>query len=90
MATTAPPLNAWALDKKFSADLDEWFEKYPDDKLGTVLDKVCKAIKTGKDFMNLIPDSPFPARSLIQGLAAVVKLGNVYRRLIFYAQNLIN
>ncbi|KAJ7094342.1 hypothetical protein C8R44DRAFT_718466 [Mycena epipterygia] len=80
MATAAPPWDAWALDKKFLDDLDGWLKVHPDDKLGTVLDTVCKAIDSGKDLINLIPDSPFPARSLIQALGALVQLGNTVRK----------
>lgn len=78
MATTAPPWKAWSLDDRFLADLDEWTKKHPEDnKLDIVLDKICEAIKDAKPWIDLIPNSPFPAGSLIQGLAAVVQLGHV-------------
>ncbi|KAJ7631788.1 CHAT domain-containing protein [Mycena rosella] len=82
MATTSitPPWNIWALDKPFLADLDKWIKANPETKLGTVLDKVCDGIESGKDLISLIPDSPFPARSLIQGLGGLVKLGNAIRK----------
>ncbi|KAJ7686101.1 hypothetical protein B0H17DRAFT_1072702 [Mycena rosella] len=82
MATTSitPPWNTWALDKPFLADLDKWIKANPETKLGTVLDKVCDGIESGKDLISLIPDSPFPARSLIQGLGGLVKLGNAIRK----------
>jgi len=89
MATAAPPWDSWTLDEKFLADLDGWIKVHPDDKLGTVLDTVCKAIDSGKDLINLIPDSPFPARSLIQELGALVQLGNACCLSIIYSQDLI-
>ncbi|KAJ7789372.1 hypothetical protein B0H14DRAFT_3503063 [Mycena olivaceomarginata] len=81
MATTAPPWKAWSLDDRFLADLDEWTKKHPEDnKLDIVLDKICEAIRDAKPWIDLIPNSPFPAGSLIQGLAAVVQLGHSVRK----------
>jgi hypothetical protein len=50
---------------------------HPDKKLNTVLKSICTALDAGKDLMGFIPDSPFPARSLMQGLGGLIKLVNV-------------
>ena len=42
-----------------------------------VLDDILVAIKTGKGLFPLIPDSPFPARSVVEALAYLVELGIV-------------
>jgi hypothetical protein len=76
-ASIPPPWDAWALDKQFLAALDKWLEDHPDQKPDTVLKSICTAIDSGKDLMGFIPDSPLPARSLVQGLGGLVKLGNV-------------
>jgi hypothetical protein len=79
MAPTSipPPWDAWALDKPFLIALDEWIKDNPDEKLDTVFESICTALDSGKDLMGFIPDSPFPARSLVQGLGGLVKLGHV-------------
>ncbi|KAJ7907041.1 hypothetical protein B0H13DRAFT_2503839 [Mycena leptocephala] len=70
------PWDAWTLDKQFLKDLDTWIGSHPDGKLSMVLEGVCRAIESGKDLAGFIPDSPFPARSLMQGLGGLIKLGN--------------
>jgi hypothetical protein len=39
--------------------------------------KVNKVIEMGEPFLVHIPDSPFPARSLVHGLALLLQLGKV-------------
>jgi hypothetical protein len=75
--TSTPPWDSWALDQQFLADLDTWTKAHPDNMLDTVLKNVCKAMESGQNLIGFIPDSPFPARSLMQGLGGLVKLGNV-------------
>jgi hypothetical protein len=77
MSSSSPPWEVWALDKSFFNTLNDWTLKHPEDALDVVLDKVCIGIDNGMEFFNLVPDSPFPARSLILALAYLVQLGTV-------------
>jgi hypothetical protein len=77
MATSPPPWNSWSLDEQFFGSLCRWTVQNPGNSLTQVLDKITNGIDTTKDFRSLIPDAPFPARSLIEALLSLLKLGIV-------------
>ncbi|KAJ7249008.1 hypothetical protein C8J57DRAFT_1240014 [Mycena rebaudengoi] len=73
-ASTPPPWGVWHLDSDFFAKLNDWTAKHPDKKgLRTVLKAISDAIDGSKDWP--IPDSPFPAKSLVTALATLLKYG---------------
>jgi hypothetical protein len=51
--------------------------EHPENTLDKVLDKVQVGLENGGELFKLIPDSPFPARSLVESLAHLIKLGIV-------------
>jgi hypothetical protein len=57
--------------------MSRWTIDHPGSKLDRVLDDISAGIDNGKDLLGLIPDSPFPARSLVTALGCLVKLGTV-------------
>ncbi|KAG6873046.1 hypothetical protein C0995_003802 [Termitomyces sp. Mi166 len=65
----------WKFNAKFLTALSQWTLQNPEDSFDRILQRVSKAIDAGKDHFNLIPDAPFPARSLIQSLAQIIQLG---------------
>jgi hypothetical protein len=67
----------WKLDRKFFKDLESWKEQHPDSTLLKVMERVNDAVTKGKNFMDFIPDAPFPARSLVKGLGYLLSLGVV-------------
>jgi hypothetical protein len=67
----------WKLDKKFFKDLESWKEQHPDSTLSKVMERINDAVTQGKDFIEFIPDAPFPARSLVKGLGYLLSLGVV-------------
>ena len=77
MSPTLRQWETWNLDRKFLDHLTRWTDDHPESRLDRVLDNICIAIDDSKDFLNLIPDSPFPARSLVQALCQLIKVGAV-------------
>ncbi|GLB42041.1 hypothetical protein LshimejAT787_1100560 [Lyophyllum shimeji] len=83
MATTSQrltpiaPWGPWELDKDFFSALSRWTLDHPETALDRVLKNVCDAIDAGKRYSDVVPDKPFPARTLILGLANLVELGRV-------------
>jgi hypothetical protein len=67
----------WKLDEKFFQDLESWKEQHPDSTLLKVMETVNTAVTQGKNFIDFIPDAPFPARSLVKGLGYLLSLGVV-------------
>ena len=57
--------------------MSRWTIDHPETALDRVLDNICAGIDNGKDLVELIPDSPFPARSLVKALGYLMKLGTV-------------
>ncbi|KAG6858115.1 hypothetical protein C0995_002484, partial [Termitomyces sp. Mi166 len=62
----------WELDAEFLTALSK-FEK-ENNRLVDVFESIRDAIENGEDYTKLIPDTPFPARSLIEGVAQLIKL----------------
>ena len=71
--------DSWELDSEFFKAMSRWTLDHPETTLDRVLDSICAGIDNGKDVLDLIPDSPFPARSLLTALGYLIKLGAVYR-----------
>ncbi|KAG5638978.1 hypothetical protein H0H81_008198 [Sphagnurus paluster] len=74
------PWANWKLDQKFLKDLSEWSSNNPDTRLNKVFETVCAGLESGKDLIATIPNSPFPAQSLVTGLAYLFKLGMTISR----------
>jgi hypothetical protein len=72
-----PPWGEWELDPIFFKTLSRWTHDNPESTLDRVLQNVCDGYQIVKEIMNVVPDSPFPARSLIGALAHLVQLGAV-------------
>ena len=49
----------------FFTQMEEWERDHPESTFAKVIEKVDNVIKTGKPFLEVIPDSPFPARSTL-------------------------
>ncbi|KAG6895018.1 hypothetical protein C0993_010308, partial [Termitomyces sp. T159_Od127] len=64
----------WELDAEFFTALSKWTHDHPESTLDRVLERVDQAIENGKDYMELIPDTPFPARGLIRAVAQLIQL----------------
>jgi hypothetical protein len=74
---TSPPWDPWELNPEFFAAMSRWTIEHPESTLDKILDKLCTAIDNSQPLLDLIPDSPFPARSLIKGIAHLLQLGKV-------------
>ena len=76
---SSPPSEweSWELDPEFFKAMSRWTIDHPETTLDRVLDDICVGIDNGQDLVELIPDVPFPARSLVKALAYLVKLGAV-------------
>ena len=71
--------------------MEAWEREHPESTFAKVMEKVNDVIKMGKPFVELIPDSPFPARSVVQGLAYLLQLGTMRMiSLLFMFQALTN
>lgn len=77
MPPSPPPWSSWSLDEEFFSSLCRWTLDHPGSSLAGVLDKISAGIDTTKDLRGLIPDAPFPARSLVEALLSLLKLGIV-------------
>ncbi|KAG6875730.1 hypothetical protein C0993_007772, partial [Termitomyces sp. T159_Od127] len=64
----------WELDAEFFSALSKWTLDHPESTLDRVLERVDQAIEDGRDYMEIIPDTPFPARGLIQAVAQLIQL----------------
>ena len=72
----------WVLDEKFFRQMEAWETEHPESTFAKVIKKVNSAVTTCQPFLEHIPESPFPARSLIKGLAYLLQLGTVRAALI--------
>ena len=77
MMDSVPPWNSWSLDEQFFDSLCRWTKDDPGNSLTRVLHKISDGIDTTRDLRTVIPDNPFPARSLIEALLCLLKLGIV-------------
>jgi hypothetical protein len=67
----------WEFDEKFFKQMEEWEKAHSESTFANVIDNVNTAVSMHKPFLVFIPDSPFPARSLVHGLAFLLQLGTV-------------
>jgi hypothetical protein len=73
-----PPWDdSWKLDEKFFKQMEAWEKEHPESTFAKVIDNVNSAVLMCKSFLEFIPDSPFPARSLVHSLAYLLQLGTV-------------
>ena len=72
----------WDLNDKFFTQMEAWEKNHPESTLAKVMENVNSAVSTSQPFLECIPDSPFPARSIALGLANLLQLGKV--RIIFF------
>jgi hypothetical protein len=71
------PWDSWDLSPEFFKAMSHWTIDHPATMLEHVLDDICVGINSGRDLLGLIPDSPFPACSLVIALGYLVTLGRV-------------
>ena len=70
-------MDPWDFDAKFFEELSNWNEKNPQNTFERIFEKINTGVETVEPLFELIPDSPFPARSLVKGLAHLLTLGSV-------------
>ncbi|KZP18441.1 hypothetical protein FIBSPDRAFT_956233 [Athelia psychrophila] len=66
---------SWELDPDFFQAMSRWTMKHPESSLDKVMDKVFSAIESSDSMVQFIPDSPFPARTLVTALVSLLRLG---------------
>jgi len=67
----------WKLDEEFFKGLADWDNKHPNSPFLRVVERIKDAAITCKPLQELVPDSPFPARSLVQAFSYFLQLGVV-------------
>jgi hypothetical protein len=77
MADSPPPWGSWSLDEEFLCSMCRWTVDHPDSSLTRVFDKVIDGVLAAKDLTSFIPDGPFPAKTLVEALFSLLKLGTV-------------
>ncbi|KZP18456.1 hypothetical protein FIBSPDRAFT_933419 [Athelia psychrophila] len=70
-----PPWPSWELNPDFFQAMSRWTMEHPESSLEKIMDNICSAIESSDSVMQLIPDSPFPARSLVTALVYLLRLG---------------
>lgn len=72
-----PLWDDWELDEEFFRTLSRYSEQHPNDnnKLSGVINTINNGLEAFKYFYDLIPDNPFPARSLVTALGCLIQLG---------------
>ena len=75
----APPWQGWEPDQEFLYELHQWNIAHKDDKLPTVLAKVNSTLESKplQAALEVIPDNPFPAKSLVKAMISLFLLGSV-------------
>ncbi len=76
---TSPEWDGWQVDESSVAELKTWFDEHGETKWAKFAGKVDEALKSQsvavlRDLIALIPHSPFPVKSLADGLFDLVKL----------------
>ena len=79
MAVSPPPWGSWTLNEEFLGSMCRWTVDHPQSSLSKVLDKVVAAVLASKDITSFIPDDPFPAKTLVEALFSLLRLGTVSR-----------
>ena len=70
------PWDNWQIDRPFLESLDTW-TRHSENRLDRFLDTVIDVIDSGKDALELIPDTPFPVGTICKGLRMLALLANV-------------
>ena len=75
----APPWQGWEPDQEFLYKLHQWNIAHKDNKLPTVLTKVNSTLESKplQAALEVIPDNPFPAKSLVKAMISLFLLGSV-------------
>ncbi|KAG6885235.1 hypothetical protein C0993_004528 [Termitomyces sp. T159_Od127] len=69
------PWEEWEFDETFLAALRDWDAKNPETTLQRIFQNASLAIDQGKDIVDALPDTPFPARGLVLSVLQLVRLG---------------
>jgi len=64
--------------------MEAWEREHPESTFTKVMENVNSAVSASRPFLEFIPDSPFPARSVIHGLANLLQLGAVCIFIFFF------
>jgi hypothetical protein len=75
----APPWQGWEPDPDFLYELHKWNIAHKDNKLLAVLAKVNSILESKplEAALEFIPNSPFPAKSLVKAMVSLFLLGSV-------------
>jgi hypothetical protein len=75
----APPWKGWEPDPDFLYDLHKWNIAHKGNKLPVVLAKVNNILESKplEAALEFIPNSPFPAKSLVKAMISLFLLGSV-------------
>ena len=76
----APPWQGWEPDSNFLYELCKWNVAHKDDSLPVIFKNVASALDSKPPLqaaLEFIPDSPFPAESLIKAMISLIQLGSV-------------
>ena len=75
----APPWQGWEPDQEFLYKLHQWNIAHEHNKLPTVLSNVNNALESKplQAALEVIPDNPFPAKSLVKAMISLFLLGSV-------------
>jgi hypothetical protein len=75
----APPWQGWEPDPDFLYKLHKWNVAHKHDKLPAVLTKVNNVLESKplQAALEFIPNSPFPAKSLVKAMMSLFLLGSV-------------
>jgi hypothetical protein len=77
MAVSPPPWGSWSLDEEFLGSMCRWTVDHPESSLTKIFDKVIDGVLAAQDLTSFIPDGPFPAKTLVEALFSLLKLGTV-------------
>ena len=69
---------AWDLDPAFFEALSRWTLDNPKSNSDQVLQQIFDGVGNCTALLDIIPDSPFPVRTLVRALASLVKASMVY------------
>ena len=75
----ASPWKGWEPDQEFLSKLHQWNIAHKDDKLPAVLAKVNSILESKplQAALEVIPDNPFPAKSLVKAMISLFLIGSV-------------
>jgi hypothetical protein len=67
----------WDLNPSFFEGLSRWTLDNPESNSDQVLQQIFDRVGNCTALLDIIPDSPFPVRTLVRALASLVKAGMV-------------